>query len=269
MQAARTRYANNRTVHTLGILPLGKFDLHKQFAFLIKFDLLERLAFLSKSLRNTCRLKLCNTLSPAIIDYQPPWYTWTSILGFLKSLFVPFYNTFLHLVTNIRSTFQLHQVARSFIAAMSDTMSKEKPSSLAGSTGDTSPTEPTTNFGDGHNTHNVENEKGTVATETTEPVSPRKVHGIAWFLVVTSILMANFLFAMDNTVAANIQPAVVKAFHSLDKLVWLPVAFFASSWGTNFLWYVFAFPAINHFNADVLLQGRLLRTIQQQMDLLL
>lgn len=49
--------------------------------------------------------------------------------------------------------------------------------------------------------------------------------------------MANFLFAMDNTVAANIQPAVVNDFASLDRLTWLPVAFFASSWGTNFLWY--------------------------------
>lgn len=67
--------------------------------------------------------------------------------------------------------------------------------------------------------------------------SPRNVHGFAWALVVASILMANFLFATDNTIAANIQPAVVTDFNSLDKLAWLPVAFLASSWGTNLLWY--------------------------------
>ena len=49
--------------------------------------------------------------------------------------------------------------------------------------------------------------------------------------------MANFLFATDNTIAANIQPEVVKDFASLDKLVWLPVAFFMTSWGTDLLWY--------------------------------
>jgi len=49
--------------------------------------------------------------------------------------------------------------------------------------------------------------------------------------------MANFLFATDNTIAAKIQPAVVNDFKSLDKLAWLPVAFLASSWGTNLLWY--------------------------------
>lgn len=68
------------------------------------------------------------------------------------------------------------------------------------------------------------------------PASPRTAHGIVWVLIVTSILMANFLFATDNTIAANIQPAVIKQFESLDKLAWLGVAFLASSWGTNFFW---------------------------------
>lgn len=88
------------------------------------------------------------------------------------------------------------------------------------------------------------NEKGTVAdpsgtdeeTEVILPASPRRAHGIVWILIVTSILMANFLFATDNTIAANIQPAVIKDFQSLNKLAWLGVAFLAASWGTNFFW---------------------------------
>ena len=74
--------------------------------------------------------------------------------------------------------------------------------------------------------------------EAKDPPPPRSAHGFVWLLICASIYMANFLFATDNTIAANIQPAVVRAFGSLDKLAWLPVAFFASSWGTCFLWYV-------------------------------
>lgn len=88
---------------------------------------------------------------------------------------------------------------------------------------------------------NVDNEKGVAtdgAADAASNPSPRSVHGISWFLVVASILMANFLFATDNTIAANIQPAVIKTFQSLNKLAWLGVAFMMSSWGTCFFWYV-------------------------------
>lgn len=82
---------------------------------------------------------------------------------------------------------------------------------------------------------------------TDEPVEaaalpPRTAHGFVWLLIVAGILMANFLFATDNTIAANIQPAVVKEFQSLDKLAWMGVAFLAASWGTNFFWYVVLIP---------------------------
>ncbi|KAI9705762.1 MAG: hypothetical protein M1820_005010 [Bogoriella megaspora] len=92
---------------------------------------------------------------------------------------------------------------------------------------------------DGANAEDLKDEKHVAILNHGEnpPASPRKAHGFPWLLLVTSILMANFLFAIDNTVAANVQPAVVKAFSSLDKLAWLPIAFFASSWGTNLLWY--------------------------------
>jgi len=72
--------------------------------------------------------------------------------------------------------------------------------------------------------------------ETPASPSPRTVQGFIWLLVVSSILMANFLFATDNTIAANIQPAVIRQFESLDKLTWLGVAFLAACWGANFFW---------------------------------
>lgn len=86
---------------------------------------------------------------------------------------------------------------------------------------------------------NVDKEKGVTTDATADAASkdsPRSVHGLSWFLVVASILMANFLFATDNTIAANIQPAVIQTFQSLNKLAWLGVAFMMSSWGTCFFW---------------------------------
>lgn len=87
--------------------------------------------------------------------------------------------------------------------------------------------------------YDVENEKGVSgdpATDGASKPSPRSVHGFSWALVVASILMANFLFATDNTIAANIQPAIIQTFQSLNKLAWLGVAFMMSSWGTCFFW---------------------------------
>ncbi|KAK3293712.1 major facilitator superfamily-domain-containing protein [Chaetomium fimeti] len=87
---------------------------------------------------------------------------------------------------------------------------------------------------------NSETERGIVPStdqsKEESPPPPRTAHGIIWVLIVASILMANFLFATDNTIAANIQPAVIRQFNSLDKLAWLGVAFLAASWGANFFW---------------------------------
>jgi len=54
------------------------------------------------------------------------------------------------------------------------------------------------------------------AEKAIEPVGeqkpPRDVHGIAWALVVLSILSSTFLFALDNTIVADVQPAIVERF---------------------------------------------------------
>lgn len=85
--------------------------------------------------------------------------------------------------------------------------------------------------------NNVDHEKGATEDASADGASkpsPRSVHGFSWTLVVASILMANFLFATDNTIAANVQPAVIQTFQPLNKLAWLGVAFMMSSWGTCF-----------------------------------
>ncbi|KAL8929700.1 MAG: hypothetical protein Q9172_000379 [Xanthocarpia lactea] len=65
---------------------------------------------------------------------------------------------------------------------------------------------------------------------------PREVHGIKWFLLVLSILSSTFLFALDNTIVADVQPAIIERFGSIDKLPWLSVAFLVAAAGTNLVW---------------------------------
>ena len=65
---------------------------------------------------------------------------------------------------------------------------------------------------------------------------PRDAHGIVWVLIVLSILSSTFLFALDNTIVADVQPAIVERFGSISKLPWLSVAFLVAAAGTNLVW---------------------------------
>ena len=47
---------------------------------------------------------------------------------------------------------------------------------------------------------------------------PRDVHGWKWSIVVSSILASTFLFSLDNTIVADVQPAVFQRFGEIDTL---------------------------------------------------
>ncbi|GIJ88158.1 hypothetical protein Asppvi_007075 [Aspergillus pseudoviridinutans] len=46
-----------------------------------------------------------------------------------------------------------------------------------------------------------------------------------WILVVTAILSSHMLFALDNTIVANIQPAILEQFQESNQIAWLSVGF--------------------------------------------
>lgn len=96
---------------------------------------------------------------------------------------------------------------------------------------------------------NSEVELGAVADEkqatAPEEASPRDIHGWKWTLVVVSILSSIFLFSLDNTIVADIQPAIVETFGDIGKLPWLSVAFLLSAASTNLIWG----KVYTHFNA--------------------
>ncbi|OCK74764.1 MFS drug efflux transporter [Lepidopterella palustris CBS 459.81] len=48
---------------------------------------------------------------------------------------------------------------------------------------------------------------------------------LLWALTVLAILSTVFLFALDNTITANVIPPIIKRFGHSDKLPWLSVAF--------------------------------------------
>ncbi|CAG8953680.1 hypothetical protein HYFRA_00006569 [Hymenoscyphus fraxineus] len=73
-------------------------------------------------------------------------------------------------------------------------------------------------------------------TGTTAQGPPRDIGGIRWAIVVLSILSSTFLFALDNTIVADIQPVIVTQFNSVAKLTWLSVAFLIGAASTNLFW---------------------------------
>lgn len=72
------------------------------------------------------------------------------------------------------------------------------------------------------------------AVEVVAP--PRDITGWKWGLVVVAILSSIFLFALDNTVVADIQPAIIANFGDIQKLPWLTGAFLIGSASTNLVW---------------------------------
>ena len=69
-----------------------------------------------------------------------------------------------------------------------------------------------------------------------QPEQVRQITGIRWFLVVFAILSSTFLFALDNTVVADVQPKIVDRFGQIQKLPWLSVSFLVAAVATNLIW---------------------------------
>ncbi|ORY70428.1 putative MFS drug efflux transporter [Pseudomassariella vexata] len=65
---------------------------------------------------------------------------------------------------------------------------------------------------------------------------PREITGWKWMVATVVILSSIFLYALDATIVADIQPAIVKEFDSLQNLLWLSVGFLMSATATNMDW---------------------------------
>jgi hypothetical protein len=61
----------------------------------------------------------------------------------------------------------------------------------------------------------------------------RAIKGWRWALVASAIFSSLFLFALDNTIVADIQPAIAETFEDVGKLSWLGVTFLLGAASTN------------------------------------
>lgn len=77
----------------------------------------------------------------------------------------------------------------------------------------------------GAGTSSPNSEKAGDDQVTSSSSPPRNANGFGWFVVVTAILSSTFLFALDNTITANVQPAIESTFNDVGRLAWISVAY--------------------------------------------
>ncbi|WYZ36517.1 hypothetical protein EsH8_II_000023 [Colletotrichum jinshuiense] len=73
------------------------------------------------------------------------------------------------------------------------------------------------------------NHNGAFSVDCT---SHRNIHGWKWVITYSAMLSTTFLFALDNTIVANIQPAIINDFGHLELLTWIGTGF---ALGTMFI----------------------------------
>ncbi|KAF2253862.1 MFS general substrate transporter [Trematosphaeria pertusa] len=56
-------------------------------------------------------------------------------------------------------------------------------------------------------------------------VLARKITGLKWAVVVLAIISSTFLYALDNTIMANIRPGIIKSLGHIELLPWITVAY--------------------------------------------
>ncbi|ESZ96547.1 hypothetical protein SBOR_3049 [Sclerotinia borealis F-4128] len=74
------------------------------------------------------------------------------------------------------------------------------------------------------NFNNTDPEKGSEPT-SPPPEQVRTVTGWKWILVCVGFYVATFLYGLDNTIAADIQSAVLGTYGDISKLSWLGTGF--------------------------------------------
>ncbi|KAI9653206.1 MAG: hypothetical protein M1831_006164 [Alyxoria varia] len=73
--------------------------------------------------------------------------------------------------------------------------------------------------------------------EVKEDAHPREgMKAYVWVLILISILSSHFLYALDNTVVADIQPSIIADLGEIEKLPWITVAFAFATASVTLVW---------------------------------
>ncbi|KAI1845057.1 hypothetical protein JX265_008358 [Neoarthrinium moseri] len=71
----------------------------------------------------------------------------------------------------------------------------------------------------------VDGEKSPDGTDDSGPEFKREIHGVKWALTVGAVLSCVFLYALDTTVVADIQPDIIASLGDFPKFPWLATAY--------------------------------------------
>jgi len=75
--------------------------------------------------------------------------------------------------------------------------------------------------------------------ETAAPNnSPRNISNLSWAAIVIALFSALFLFALDQTIVADIQPQLLATFGEIALMPWVSVAYPLGAIALNLLVYV-------------------------------
>ena len=66
----------------------------------------------------------------------------------------------------------------------------------------------------------------------------RNMKQATWICVVLSLLSSIFLFALDNTIVADVQPRIIYTLGDIDKLPWVSVSYALGAITVNLFIYV-------------------------------
>ena len=69
------------------------------------------------------------------------------------------------------------------------------------------------------------NEKATKSDPSQDPATVRPIHGWKWFIAMAAVYITAFLYGLDTTIAADVQPAIVASLGQIQKLTWVGVGF--------------------------------------------
>ena len=74
---------------------------------------------------------------------------------------------------------------------------------------------------------------------------PASLTGWKWWVYMAAIISSTFLYALDGTIVAVLQPGLIEEFGHIEELSWLTVAFLLCATATNLAWG----RVYNNFNA--------------------
>ncbi|KFY77712.1 hypothetical protein V499_02960 [Pseudogymnoascus sp. VKM F-103] len=82
--------------------------------------------------------------------------------------------------------------------------------------------------------NSAEDEDRSLESQEQEPT--KKPGPVRFAVIISSLIVGNFLYALDNTIVADIQPHIVQQFKSIDQLSWIPNAYVLTGTAFVLLW---------------------------------